>query len=311
MTASLEIIDPEFRAILRDDSQLRCLASPAVWAEGPVWLPDEDALVFSDVKGNRMFRWSRDGQVASFRDPSNFANGNTLDRDGRLITCEHGRRAISRTEPDGRVTLLVDRFDGRRLNSPNDVVVKSDGSIWFSDPPYGIVGDEEGFKSESQVIGCYVYRFDPATGSMTAVATDVQRPNGLAFSPDESRLYVADMSIVDFPTQGRRHLAAYDVVEDRRLTNPRVVAVIEPGIPDGFRVDRAGRLFCSCEDGIQVLTGEGRKLGKIKVPERVSNCTFGGPGEDELFITATHSLYHIRLAAQGCQYGHLLGRRGA
>lgn len=156
------------------------------------------------------------------------------------------------------------------------------------------------------MIGCYVYRFDPADGSLTAAATDVQRPNGLAFSPDESRLYVADMSIVDFPTQGRRHLAAYTVVNGRTLTNPTVLAVIEPGIPDGFRVDRAGRIYCSCEDGIIVLNDAGRRLGKIPVPERVSNCTFGGPDEDELFITATTSLYHVRLAAKGCQYTHLL-----
>jgi gluconolactonase len=281
-----------------------------VWAEGPVWLPNADAVVFSDVKGNRMFRWTRDGRVTAFREPSNYANGNTLDRTGRLITCEHGRRCVSRTEPDGRVVPLLYRFDGRRLNSPNDVVVKSDGTIWFSDPPYGIVGDEEGYKSESQVIGCYVYRFDPETLEVAAVATDVQRPNGLAISPDEDRLYVADMSVVDFPTLGRRHLVVYDVIEGRSLVNPRVLAVIEPGIPDGFRVDSAGRLFCSCDDGILVLTSEGRRLGKIIVPERVSNCTFGGQNE-ELFITATRSLYHIRLATRGCQYSHLLDDRVA
>ena len=186
------------------------------------------------------------------------------------------------------------------------MVVKSDGSLWFSDPPYGIVGDAEGFKSESQIIGCYVYRFDPETGEITAVATDVQRPNGLAFSPDESRLYVADMSIVDFPLQGRRHLLVYDVIEGRRLSNPRVLAQIEPGIPDGFRVDQCGNIFCSCEDGILVLAGDGQRIGKIGVPERVSNCTFGGPAQDELFITATTSLYRVRLATQGCQYSHLL-----
>jgi gluconolactonase len=307
MDTAIEIHDPAFRSVLREDSRLTCLASPAIWAEGPVWLPGEDAVVFSDVKGCRMFRWSRDGRVAPFRDPSNFANGNTLDRQGRLVSCEHGRRGVSRTEPDGRVHVLVDRFDGRRLNSPNDVVVKSDGTIWFSDPPYGIVGDAEGYKSESQIIGCYVYRFDPENGEITAVATDVQRPNGLAFSPDESTLYVADMSIVDFPTQGRRHLAAYQVADGRRLVDPRVVAEIDPGIPDGFRVDRDGRIYCSCENGILVLTPDGKRIGKIPVPERVSNCTFGGPDEDELFITATRSLYHIRLAARGCQYTHLLG----
>ena len=301
-----EAYDQQFNALLRADSVLECLASPARWAEGPVWLPGEDAVVFSDVKANRMYRWNRDGKITIFREQANYANGNTLDRQGRLISCEHERRGVSRTDSDGVARILVDRFDGKRLNSPNDVVVKSDGSLWFSDPPYGIVGDAEGFKSESQIIGCYVYRFDPETGEITAVATDVQRPNGLAFSPDESRLYVADMSIVDFPLQGRRHLLVYDVIEGRRLSNPRVLAQIEPGIPDGFRVDQCGNIFCSCEDGILVLAGDGQRIGKIGVPERVSNCTFGGPAQDELFITATTSLYRVRLATQGCQYSHLL-----
>ncbi len=301
-----EAYDQRFNTLLRADSRLECLASPARWAEGPVWLPGEDAVVFSDVKANRMYRWNRDGKITIFREQANYANGNTLDRQGRLISCEHGRRGVSRTDSDGVARILVDRFDGKRLNSPNDVVVKSDGSLWFSDPPYGIVGDAEGFKSESQIIGCYVYRFDPETGEITAVATDVQRPNGLAFSPDESRLYVADMSIVDFPLQGRRHLLVYDVIEGRRRSNPRVLAQIEPGIPDGFRVDQCGNIFCSCEDGILVLAGDGQRIGKIGVPERVSNCTFGGPAQDELFITATTSLYRVRLATQGCQYSHLL-----
>ena len=301
-----EAYDQRFNTLLRADSRLECLASPARWAEGPVWLPGEDAVVFSDVKANRMYRWNRDGKITIFREQANYANGNTLDRQGPLISCEHGRRGVSRTDSDGVARILVDRFDGKRLNSPNDVVVKSDGSLWFSDPPYGIVGDAEGFKSESQIIGCYVYRFDPETGEITAVATDEQRPNGLAFSPDESRLYVADMSIVDFPLQGRRHLLVYDVIEGRRLSNPRVLAQIEPGIPDGFRVDQCGNIFCSCEDGILVLAGDGQRIGKIGVPERVSNCTFGGPAQDELFITATTSLYRVRLATQGCQYSHLL-----
>lgn len=309
MSASLSSTGGLPTGLTRPDSVLKRLASPAVWAEGPVWLPAEDAVIFSDVKGNRMFRWSRDGSVMLHRDPANFANGNALDREGRLLSCEHGRRGISRTEPDGRVYMLVDRFDGRRLNSPNDLTVKSDGSVWFTDPPYGITGDAEGFKSESQVIGCWVYRFDPTTGDVDVVATDVQRPNGIAFSPDESKLYVADMSVVDFPTKGHRHLVAYEVVEGRKLKDPRVLAVIEPGIPDGFTVDVAGNIFCSFEKGIAVLAPDGRRLGMIPVPERVSNCTFGGPDQDELFITATTSLYHIRLATRGVQYDHLLGAR--
>lgn len=304
-----EAYEHGFNTLLRPDSALERLASPAVWAEGPVWLPGEDAIVFSDVKANRMYRWQRTGKVTLYREQSNYANGNTLDRQGRLLTCEHGRRGISRTDEDGVARILVDRYDGKRLNSPNDLAVKSDGSIWFSDPPYGIVGDAEGYKSESQIVGCYVYRFDPENGELSAVATDVQRPNGLAFSPDESRLYVADMSIVDFPTQGRCHLAVYDVSAGRKLSNPRVLAQIDPGVPDGLRVDRSGRIFCSCADGILVLDASGRRIGKINVPERVSNCTFGGPAQDELFITATSSLYRVRLATHGCQYDHLLKDR--
>lgn len=306
MTEPFAIRNPRFRDILVPGASLERLASPAIWAEGPVWLPEEDALVFSDVKGNRMFKWREKTGVEVFREPSNYANGNTLDREGRLVTCEHGRRCVSRTGKNGKTTILVDRYDGKRLNSPNDVVVKSDGSIWFSDPPYGIIGDEEGFKSESQVIGCYVYRFDPVSGETTAATIDVQRPNGLAFSPDEKILYVADMSIVEFPTQGRRRLTAYDVVEGKSLAHSRAVADITPGIPDGFRVDREGRIFCSCENGIQVLEADGTILGVIHIPERVSNCTFGGREENLLYITATTSLYRIRLATRGMQYTHLL-----
>ena len=306
MNTAFEQYHPAFESIIDADSRLTCLTSPAIWAEGPVWLPEKDAVVFSDVKSNCMYRWGREGTTTVFREYSNYSNGNTLDREGKLVTCEHGRRAISRTEKNGRIHILVDHFDGKRFNSPNDLVVKSDGSIWFSDPPYGIIGDLEGYKSESQVIGCYVYRFEPASKEITAVAIDVQRPNGLAFSPDEKRLYVADMSVVEFPTKGNRHLVAYDVIDGKALANKRTIACIEPGVPDGFTTDRQGRLYCSCEDGIVVLTAEGEKLGKINIPERVSNCTFGGPDENELFITATRSLYHIKLKAQGWQYTHLI-----
>lgn len=196
---------------LRTHARLERLCSPAIWAEGPVWLPQEDAVVFSDVKGNRMFRWSRRGELTLYRSPSHYTNGNARDGEGRVVSCEHGRRGISRTESDGEVRLLIDRVDGKRFNSPNDVAVRSDGTLWFTDPPYGIIGDEEGYKSESQVIGCYLYSFDPRDGSLTIAACDLQRPNGLAFSPDEKWLYVADMSIVDFPTLGRRELRIYAV----------------------------------------------------------------------------------------------------
>lgn len=286
-------------SILKANSKLTKLCSCAIWAEGPVWVPSLNSLVFSDVKGSKMYRWDhKDKKLSVFREFSNYANGNTLDKEGRIVSCEHGRRGISRTETDGSVTLLIDKVEGKRFNSPNDVVVRSDGSIWFTDPPYGIIGDAEGYKSESQIIGCYVYCYTPWDGKVYIATTDTQRPNGLAFSPDEKTLYVADMSIIDFPTQGRRELRAYDV-ENFRLNNGRHFTNIEPGIPDGFRVDEAGNIFCSCEDGIIVVDPEGKHIAKIEVPERVSNCAFGGDNKDELFITATTSLYHIELNTKG------------
>jgi len=277
-------------------NSLEKLCSPAIWAEGPVWLPHKNALVFSDVKGNRMFRWSASEGVSLFRASSNFANGNALDTEGRIVSCEHGRRGISRTEHDGEVTLLVERVDGKRFNSPNDVVVRSDGTIWFTDPPYGIINDEEGYKSESQVIGCYVYCFDPRDGALSIATSDVQRPNGLAFSPDESLLYVADMSIVDFPTLGRRELRVFPV-EGNKLGAGKFFTHVSPGIPDGFCIDSHGNIFCSCEDGVIIFDPQGNQTGKIPVPERVSNCTLGGAEGNELYITATTSLYRIRLAS--------------
>lgn len=306
MSNDFEVFDGAFKDMLLPDSRLEALASPAIWAEGPVWLPDRDAVVFSDVKGNRMFIWSEKDGVAVFRQPSNYNNGNTLDRQRRIISCEHGRRCISRTEPDGAVTVLVDRFDGKRFNSPNDVVVKSDDSIWFTDPPYGIIGNDEGYMANSQIVGCWVYRFVPETGEIDVVTVDVQRPNGLCFSPDESLMYVADMSLVEFPTLGRRQLTVYDVVDGKRLGNGRKLVDVAPGIPDGFRVDKAGRIFTSSEDAIQVISPDGRLLGKIKVPERISNCTFGGRNQDILYITASTTLYRVRLATSGVQYSHLL-----
>lgn len=270
------------------------LCSPAIWAEGPVWLPEQDAVVFSDVKGNRMFRWQRNGELSLWRANSNYANGNACDGEGRVISCEHGRRGISRSEHDGSVTLLVDRVEGKRFNSPNDVVVHSDGTIWFTDPPYGIINDEEGYAAHSQVIGCYLYCFDPDSGQLAIAASDLQRPNGLAFSPDESLLYVADMSVVDFPVSGRRELRVYNV-DGHQLSAGRFLVEVSPGFPDGFCVDGRGNIYCSCADGVIIFDSGGRKHGKIALPERVSNCTLGGPDGSELYITATTSLYRVHL----------------
>jgi len=211
------------------------------------------------------------------------------------VSCEHGNRRISRTEPDGSVVTLVDRYDGNRLNSPNDLVVKSDGTIWFTDPPYGILSDHEGHKAESELGANYVFRFDPETGELRIVGDDFDRPNGLCFSPDESILYVADSG-------EPRHIRAFDVVDGEHISNGRIFAVVSPGIPDGFRVDTKGNLFTSAWDGIQVYSPEGELLGKVLVPEeRTANCSFGGPDKSRLFITADRSLYSIKLNVTGAQ----------
>ena len=276
------------------------LCSPAIWAEGPVWLAEQQSVIFSDVKGNKMYRWNAQSGVSVFRAESHFANGNALDNEGRLLTCEHGRRGISRTDKQGNHTLLVDKVDGLRFNSPNDIAVRQDGSIWFTDPPYGIIGDEEGYRAASQVIGCYVYRFDEAGNRATIAISDTQRPNGLAFSPDDKWLYVADMSIIDFPSQGRREIRAYRLDGDSAVFS-HVITQVAPGIPDGFCVDAAGNIFCSCETGILIFSPQGALLETIPVPERVSNCTFGGPDGNTLFITATTSLYRVTIAPSRIQ----------
>lgn len=306
MAKDFEIFDPEFKEILLPDSRLEPVCTPpAVWAEGPVWLPERDAVVFSDVRANRMFVWSEKDGLDIFRQPSNYANGNTLDREGRLVTCEHGRRCVSRTEKDGGITVLVDMIDKKRFNSPNDVVVKSDGSIWFTDPPYGILNNDEGYMANSQIFGCWVYRFDPATGEIGIASSDVERPNGLCFSPDESIMYVADMSLHEFPTVGRRQITAFDV-SGKTLVNGRKIADVAPGIPDGFRVDAKGRIFTSSLDSIQVFSPAGKPLGKIYVPELNANCTFGGREQNILYVAASTTLYRIRLNTGGVQYSHLL-----
>ena len=320
-TGCIERFSEEMDELAAMDAPLDHLCSGAVWAEGPVWFAGpEDApeevrregyVLFSDVKTNRLLRYSRSGGLETARAYSNYSNGNYRDRRGRLVSCEHGRRCISRTLDSGEVEILVDRLEDKRLNSPNDLVVKSDGSIWFTDPPYGIIGNDEGYRAESQIIGCYVYCFREESGELEIASLDVQRPNGLAFSPDERYLYVADMSRVEFPRSGYSHLLRF-TVEGSRLTDKRIFAEVSPGIPDGFRVDYKGNIFCSCEDGILIFSpggpenAQGRLIGKIRVPERVSNCTFGGIRQDYLYITASTSLYGIRLRTRGIQYSHLI-----
>jgi len=238
--------------------------------------------------------------VGVFRINSNYANGNTRDREGRLVSCEHGGRRVTRTEPDGSITVIADRYQGKRLNSPNDLVVKSDGSIWFTDPSYGILSDYEGYKAPMEQAGCYVYYVDPGNGEVRLVADDFVKPNGLCFSPDEKFLYIADSGLSHDPN-GPHHIRRFSVAKDGKLSGGEVFAEVSPGVPDGFRIDTDGRIWTSCQDGVICLDSSGNALGKIKVPEMVANLTFGGPRRNRLFITATKGLYSVFVAVTGAQ----------
>ena len=295
-----EVYDNRFLALLNPDSHLEQLCTGARWAEGPIYFAEGDYLIWSDIKNNRMLRWSDKDGMSTFRSPANYTNGNYRDLQGRLITCSHGARAVQRTEADGTIVTLVDHYQAARLNSPNDLVVKSDGTIWFTDPPYGIIQPEEGYFADSELPGNFIYRFDPQTNELTIVVNDMDKPNGLAFSPDETILYVADSGLSHDPN-GPHHIRAYTVVDDKSLTNGRVFAVIDPGVPDGFRLDIHGNLFTSSADSIQVYDPNGTLLGKIMLPEVAANCTFGGPNKNRLFIAATTSIYSITLNTQGIQ----------
>ena len=292
-----EVFDPRFETILRPDSRLERLATGATWSEGPAYL-DDGSVVWSDIPGNRLLRYSPQHGTSVYMQPSHFQNGHTRDLEGRLIACSHGQRAVVRLEPDGSWAVLVDQFEGKKLNSPNDAIVKSDGTIWFSDPPYGLIQPHEGYGGTQEQPGCFVYRFDPVSLGITAVVTDMDKPNGLAFSVDEKTLYVTDTAASHDPN-GHHHIRAYDVIDGQRTANGRVFAVIEPGLPDGFRIDQQGWIFTSSLDSVQVYTPDGARLGKILVPEKVGNLSFGGPNGDRLFIAASTSLYAIDLATRG------------
>nr|WP_243735666.1 SMP-30/gluconolactonase/LRE family protein [Dongia mobilis] len=299
MSDAYEYYDPRFRSLTVPIAKVEKLYDGCRWAEGPVWFGDGNFLVWSDVAENRMLRWVPGLGVGVFRAYSNNSNGNTRDRQGRLVTCEHLTRRVTRTEADGSITVIADRHAGKRLNSPNDVVVKSDGSVWFTDPSYGILSDYEGERAEPEQSGCHVFRVDPA-GGISIVADDFVKPNGLAFSPDEKILYVAD-SGRSHDANGPHHIRAFEVGEGGKLAKSRVFAEIEPGVPDGFRVDTAGNVWTSAQDGVICLSPEGTRLGRIKLPEMVSNLTFGGEKRNRLFITATSSLYAVYVSANGAQ----------
>ncbi|HSV35037.1 MAG TPA: SMP-30/gluconolactonase/LRE family protein [Ramlibacter sp.] len=300
------VLDPRLQSILCGGS-LKRLCTGAAWSEGPVWLAEDEAVLWSDIPNNRILRWSPSAGMSVWRENVEFTNGHFRGLNGDLLHCSHGLRAIVRTPlRAGRIDaavpaeIVVDRWQGKRLNSPNDLVVKRDGTIWFTDPPYGILSDREGHAAASEIGANQVYRFDPAGGTLEAVTGWLEEPNGLAFSPDESLLYVSDTSAaLRKDGSGNHHIAVFDVVEGRRLTNPRVFAVVEPGLADGFRVDAQGWIYTSSEDSVQVYHPDGTLLGKICVPEKVGNLCFGGPAREHLYVAASTSLYCIRLNTRG------------
>ena len=294
-----EVLDDRFQACFVGHARVERLWTGARWLEGPAWFAAGRYLVFSDIPNNRILRYDEtSGRVSVFREPSNNANGNTVDRTGRLVSCEHLSRRVTRTGYDGRIEVIADRFEGKRLNSPNDVVVKSDGSIWFTDPSYGILHDYEGDYGVHEVDGCHVYRVDGSTGAITRVATDFVKPNGLAFSPDEGLLYVADTGASHLK-DGPKHIRKFAVNADNSLTSLGVFAEATVGMFDGFRVDTKGRIWTSAGDGVHCYDPDGTLIGKVRIPEFVSNLTFGGEKRNRLFITGTTSLYAVYVTVTG------------
>ena len=296
LTPSFQVIDGRFYTLTFPYVHVEKLYTGCRWAEGPAWFAAGRYLVWSDIPNDRMLRWDEtDGSVSVFRQPSRNSNGNTVDREGRLVSCEHRSRCVSRTEFDGTRTVLADRYEGKRFNSPNDVVVKSDGSVWFTDPSYGIDSDYEGDAALSEIGSRNVYRIDPQDGRVTLVASDFVQPNGLAFSPDESLLYIADTGLTH-KVDGPRHLRRFKVSADgRSISGGEIFAVCPVNVYDGFRVDVRGNLWLSAGDGVHCHASDGSLLGKILIPESVANLCFGGPKLNRLFVCATTSLYSVFL----------------
>ncbi|MDF0601723.1 SMP-30/gluconolactonase/LRE family protein [Psychromarinibacter sp. C21-152] len=294
----LEIHDDRFAALVHPMSQLEVIADGFTWTEGPVWFGDRGCLLFSDIPSQRVMRWSETEGVSVYREGSGFNNGNTRDREGRLVGCRHGMRDVVRTEIDGSLTVLADRYEGKRLNSPNDVVVSSDGAVWFTDPTYGIISNFEGYRRDPEQATCNVYRLSPED-DLTAVVTNFTQPNGLCFSPDERTLYIAESGSshdASVPSVIRRF-----AVEDGGLRDTGTFAEIAPGLPDGLRCDVAGNVWTSAADGVQCFAPEGTLLGKILVPQVVSNLCFGGRDGQRMFITATRSVYRVFVDIRGAE----------
>jgi len=303
---AIEVLHPSFAKYRQNNAAIECLYTGARWAEGPVWFGDGRYLLFSDIPNNRMLRWVEEtGEVSVYRSDSNYANGNTRDRQGRLITCEHNSRRVTRTELDGTVTILMDRYQGKQLNAPNDVVVHSNDSIWFTDPGYGILSNYEGHKAAFE-LPCNVYRLDPKSGEVSVVVGDMRRPNGLCFSPDEKLLYICDTGVTDGP-QYPHHIKVFDVLDGARLANGRVFVEVGPGLAlaDGIRCDMDGNIWAGTgwggEDssGVQAYSPDGTVIGKIHLPEVCANVCFGGAKRDRLFMAASTSLYALYVGAQG------------
>lgn len=293
-----EVHDPRFRLLLQPNASMDKLTGECLWAEGPVYFPATDLLIWSDIPNNRMLRWAPGMGVGVYRAPSNYSNGNTRDREGRLVSCEHGERRVTRTEHDGSITVIASHFEGKRLNSPNDVIVDSEGAIWFTDPDYGIISDYEGYRSDSEIGRCNVYRVSPGDTQVRLVSDDFVKPNGLAFSPDESKLYIAD-SAASHDDNAPRHIRVFDVASNGALRNGRVFVEMQSGVPDGMRVDEHGNVWTSAEDGVHCYAPDGALLGKILIPEVVANLTFGGLRRNRLFITATSSVYALHVGVRG------------
>lgn len=298
--SGVEFLDPRFGSLVSHHERPLLRHCGGRWFEGPVWFSDLGVLVWSDIPNNRMLARSVNGNVWTFREPSEFTNGNTRDTAGRLVSCSHGARSVLRTEHDGSITVLADSYQGKRLNSPNDAVVDRHGAVWFTDPDYGIRSDYEGHVGAAELDGRYVYRISPS-GELSAVATDFDQPNGLAFSPDESILYIADSG-------APRHLRKFAVTntagtssaaERSFLSGGEVFAEVEVGVPDGVRVDVLGNVWTTSGAAVICFAPDGTLIGRIAIPEGVANLTFGGPRRTTLFVTATEGLYEIALGVAG------------
>jgi len=299
LSDSFEVLDPRFTALVFGNVHVETLYTGTRWAEGPAYFPAGRYLLWSDIPNDRVLRWDEtSGAVSEFMRPSMNQNGHSVDLQGRLVACEHRGRCISRIGFDGRRAVLADRFEGKRLNSPNDLVVKSDGTIWFTDPTYGIDSDYEGDAADSEIGASLVYRLDPATGALRAVATDFVKPNGLAFSPDESLLYIVDTGATHVP-DGPRHIRAFTVGEGGALSGGAVFATCQVGLFDGLRVDVHGNIWTSAGDGVHCYAPDGALIGKIRIDEVVANVEFGGPKRNRLFICATTSLRAVYLNTAG------------